>query len=56
LSFSINGNDNKKICVSSDEEDQTDKKEDKTVEKEDTGTQTKDRSATVTKGESYFYR
>jgi len=48
--FSINGNDNKKTCVSSDEEeqtdkqeDQTDKKEDKTVEKEDTGNQTKDR-------------
>jgi hypothetical protein len=55
-SFSINGNDNKKICVSSDEEEQTDKqddqtdkkedktdkKADKTVEKEDKGTQTKD--------------
>jgi hypothetical protein len=55
--FSINGNDNKKTCVSSDEEEQTDKQEeqtdkqeeqtdkqeDQTVEKEDTGNQTKDR-------------
>ena len=33
-SFSINGNDSKKTCLSSDEED-------KTVKKEDKGTQTK---------------